>query len=104
MRLASEAMRPHVVSFLDAMLRDRTSTTRIEEIVVSARSPWNGRSLGGLDLRGRYGLTALALREGSEGAFRYGPGPDETMGPDAVLVVLGEVGRIRNARDEAAPA
>jgi voltage-gated potassium channel len=101
MRLASEAVRPHVVSFLDLMLKEQGATFRIEEIRVPAGSPWTGRDLLGLDLRGRWGLTALAVRDLPEGPFRYGPAPEETLRAGAVLVVLGDERRIGEARADA---
>src|SRR3954447_19879492 len=51
MRLASEVLRPHVVGFLDLMLREQSRTLRIEEIVVPTNSPWIGKSLGDIALR-----------------------------------------------------
>lgn len=98
MRLASEAARPHVVGFLDQMLKEKGATVRIEEIRVPERSAWAGRALGGLELRARWGLTALALRDGGDAPFRYGPAPEETLRPGAVLIVLGEASQIGAAR------
>jgi len=101
LRLASEAVRPHVVGFLDQMLKEQGVPVRIEEIRVPPGSRWTGRDLGGLDLRGRFGLTALAMRDAPEAPFRYGPGPEETLQADAVLVVLGDERRIGEARADA---
>jgi voltage-gated potassium channel len=101
MRLASEAVRPHVVSFLDLMLKEQGATFRIEEIRVPAGSPWAGRDLLALDLRGRWGLTALAVRDEPDGPFRYGPGPEERLKGGALLVVLGDERRIGEARGNA---
>jgi len=97
MRLASEAVRPHVVSFLDQMLKERAQTVRIEEIRVSEGSPWSGRALGTLELRKQWGLTTLALRDG-EASYRYGPESHETLAPGTVIIVLGDVTRIGEAR------
>lgn len=101
MRLASEAVRPHVVSFLDLMLKEKGATFRIEEIRVPPGSPWTGRDLETLDLRGRWGLTALAVRDEPDGPFRYGPAPDDRLGSGAILVVLGDERRIGEARGNA---
>jgi len=98
MRLASEAVRPHVVSFLDQMLKERGATVRIEEIRVPAGSKWAGRDLGGLKLRENFGLTALAVREGESAPFRYSPSPEDRLPAGTVLVVLGEVVKIGEAR------
>ena len=38
LRLASEALRPHVTNFLDLMLREKARTLRIDEIVIPAGS------------------------------------------------------------------
>ena len=104
MRLASEAVRPHVVGFLDQMLKEQGATVRIEEIRLPADSRWTGRDLGGLDLRGRWGLTALAVSDAPGSPFRYGPAPEETLRTGAVLVVLGDVRRIGEARVHAGAA
>lgn len=104
MRLASEAVRPHVVGFLDQMLKEKGATVRIEEIRIPIGSRWTGRDLAGLDLRGRFGLTALAMRGEHDPAFRYGPAPEETLAAGTVLVVLGEVARIVEARAAAVGA
>jgi len=101
MRLASEAVRPHVVGFLDQMLKEKGATVRIEEIRITDGSPWTGRDLLGLDLRGRFGLTALAVKDAADAPFRYGPAPEETLKAGAVLVVLGEERRIGEARGQA---
>ncbi len=101
MRLASEAVRPHVVGFLDQMLKEKGTTVRIEEIRIATGSPWTGRDLLGLDLRGRFGLTALALKDAADSPYRYGPAPEETLKEGAVLVVLGEERQIGEARGQA---
>ena len=101
LRLASEAVRPHVVGFLDLMLKERSATLRIEEIRIGETSPWAGRALGGLGLLERWGLTALALRDGEEGSFRYGLAPQETLARGSILIVLGDVARIIEARTAA---
>ena len=51
LRLASEILRPNVVSFLDLMLQEKSRTLRIEEIELGATSAWIGRMVAELDLR-----------------------------------------------------
>jgi voltage-gated potassium channel len=104
MRLASEAVRPHVVGFLDQMLKEKGAPVRIEEIRVPEGSRWKGRDLGGLALRERWGLTALAVKDAPDAPFRYGPAPEESLRSGAVLVVLGEERRIGEARADASAA
>ena len=101
MRLASEAVRPHVVSFLDQMLKEQGSPMRIEEIRIPDGSRWSGRVIGGLELRKRWGLTALAVKDRPDAPFRYSPAPEESLGSGSVLVVLGDQRGIGEARADA---
>ena len=61
MRMAAEALRPHVVNFLDLMLREKSRTLRIEEIEVAPGSAWQGQMLDEVKLRARYHLLPLAV-------------------------------------------
>ncbi len=104
LRLASELLRPHVVSFLDLMLQEKSRTLRIEDIEIGAASPWMGSALRALDLRGKYDLLALAVKsaEGKESVFRANPPDDFKLEPGSVVVVMGDVNDIRRARHDAA--
>ena len=50
--MASELIRPHVVGFLDTMLKEQGKTLRVEEIEVKPTSPWAGSALHALNLKG----------------------------------------------------
>jgi voltage-gated potassium channel len=100
MRLASELIRPSVVSFLDVMLRDRSGTMRVEEITVGEGSPWIGKKLREMDLHGRFDLLALAVRK-PDGGLKYNPRDDTALASGDVLVVLGEVANTWKAREAA---
>ncbi|MBZ5628493.1 MAG: potassium channel protein [Acidobacteriia bacterium] len=104
MRLASEALRPHVTNFLDLMLRERSQTLRIDEIVVPASSPWVGKCMEELKFRARYHLLPLAVKTGtSEHArdFQVNPPDNLALQPGTVVIVMGDVEEIRRARHEA---
>lgn len=101
MRLASEMVRPNVVTFLDMMLRDTDETLRIEEIPVPFHSAWVGQSLGKIELRERFSLSCLAIREPGEEIFRYNPHDSEVVRGNAVIVVMGNVNDIHTARTAA---
>jgi voltage-gated potassium channel len=62
LRMASELIRPHVVGFLDQMLKEQGKTLRVEEIEVKAASAWAGSALQDLNLKGRYNLLVLGLK------------------------------------------
>ena len=104
LRLASELLRPHVVSFLDLMLQEKSRTLRIEDIEIGAASPWAGNALQSLNIRDKYNLLALAVKtgEGKESRFQANPPDDLQLAPGSVLVVMGDVSDIRRARHDAA--
>jgi voltage-gated potassium channel len=99
LRLASELIRPHVVTFLDLMLRAKQEV-RFEEITVGNESPWIGKALGDIDLHGVYDLLVLALRLPS-GEVKYSPEDEVQLAAGDVLVLMGEVSNLWKAREAA---
>jgi voltage-gated potassium channel len=100
MRLASELIRPSVVSFLDVMLRDQAGTMRVEEIPVAEGSTWIGKRLKEVAMQDRYNLLPLAIRK-SEGEVKFNPREDTVVAKGDVVVVMGEVANVWKARDSA---
>lgn len=94
MRMASELVRPHVVSFLDTMLRDTNRNLRVEEVIVPAGSPWIGRAIGDLDTHSRSNCVLLATRT-TGGDHRYNPPDEEQLEEGTVLIVMGEPAGVR---------
>ena len=104
MRMASEVLRPHVVSFLDLMLKEQSKTLRLEEIDVGKKSPWVGKTIQELAIKNRYGILVLAVKSAVEirGArFHVNPPPDHRLSAGEVVIVMGDVSEIRKARLEA---
>ena len=104
MRMASEVLRPHVVGFLDLMLREQSKTLRLEEIDVGKNSPWVDKSIKELAIKNRFGILVLAVKSAVEirGArFHVNPPPDHLLSPGEVVIVMGDVAEIRKARQEA---
>jgi Trk K+ transport system NAD-binding subunit len=93
-----------VVGFLDLMLQEKSRTLRIEDIEIGAASPWSGSALQTLNLRGKYNLLPLAVKnvEGKEPRFLANPPDDLKLEPGSVVVVMGDVNEIRRARHDAA--
>ena len=103
LRMASELIRPHAVSFLDLMLRDPARTLRVEQVEIEPHSAWVGQALAALDLRGRYNLMPMAIkpRHDATAKFLFNP-PDTTLVPaDSVLIVMGDVADLQRARVDA---
>jgi len=104
MRLASEVLRPNVVSFLDLMLREQSRTLRIEDIEAGQGSPWAGRMISDLKIHERHNLLVLAVRTpGDAKTSRFWPNPPHTtmVAPGTAIIVMGDVNDIRRARQEA---
>jgi len=101
LRLASEALRPHVVGFLDLMLREQSRTLRIEDIEVRGGSAWISQTLGELRMHQRYNLLVMAVKNIlGDNAFIANPTDNLRVTPGTVLIVMGDVNDIRRARTE----
>jgi len=100
LRLASEMLRPHVVRFLDRMLRPgQKEVWRIEEIEITRESAAAGKALGSLRLSERVGLPILAVTADEGLDVVYYPGDETLLKPDSRLVVLGNTGQIEKLRE-----
>ncbi|HSD51431.1 MAG TPA: potassium channel protein [Candidatus Methylomirabilis sp.] len=99
LRLVSEMIRPHVVSFLDTMLRDPQRVLRVEEAEVAQGSPVVGKTLGELNLVSRVGLVVIAKRRGATGEFVYNPRASTLLDVGDFLIVCGEPAQLESLRD-----
>lgn len=82
LRIASAMIRPHVVTFLDEMLKSE-SNLRVEEVVVPSGFPET--SVSDLRLRSR-DYILVAIRE--KDRWRFNPADDERVRPGNTLVVM----------------
>ncbi|HEV7221017.1 MAG TPA: potassium channel protein [Terriglobales bacterium] len=105
LRLASEVIRPDVVEFLDLMLKEHSHTLRVEQIEIPEGSSWSGVSLDDLNLRTRYQLMPLALkncgaRQSAGSAFQVNPPGEQVLRDGGIVIVLGDVNDVKRAREE----
>ncbi len=98
LRMASEMIRPHAVSFLDSMIRDPRRVHRVEEAEVPPTSPVIGKTLAQLDLINRVGLVVLARRVAPQGDYEYNPKPSSTLAAGDFLIVCGEPNQLEALR------
>jgi voltage-gated potassium channel len=98
LRMASEMVRPNVVSFLDVMLRGSKASIRFEEAEVPADSPMAGRRLAELELHKRVGLVVIAIRQQTTGTFLYNPAAATVVERGDCLVVCGEPDQLERLR------
>ena len=104
LRLASEAIRPHVVAFLDLLLKEQGRTLRVEEVEIQPGSPWAGKRLHEIDLKGRMNLLVLGLKHSLDSGLPeliVNPSDHATVTGAGVIIVLGDLTDIDSARREA---
>jgi voltage-gated potassium channel len=94
LRMASELVRPTVVTFLDTMLRDEELNLRIEEIDVPEGSPSVGKPLSEIGLEKAPRALLVATR-GPDGQWEYNPERSAVVRAGTVLIFLGSPGDVR---------
>jgi voltage-gated potassium channel len=105
LRMASELIRPHVVGFLDIMLKEQGRTLRVEEIEITAASAWAGSVLHDLDLKGRYNLLVLGVKLPTSEGYTdvlINPPDNSVVERQSVLIAMGDMKDIQRARQDAA--
>jgi voltage-gated potassium channel len=87
LRMASEMLRPHVINLIDAMLRDRESHVRVEELHIPEHSPCVGKSISEADFRSVGNILVIAIRE-HHGQWIYNPTSDVVLEKGMHLIIL----------------
>ena len=98
LRLVSELVRPSVVMFLDAMLRDKASSYRFEELSIPEKSDWANKRLGDIPARSEFGLFVVGARRTGQDSFAYNPEDSWLVEPGQTLVVPGDASDVKRAR------
>jgi voltage-gated potassium channel len=104
LRMASELIRPHVVGFLDTMLKDQDRTLRVEEIEVISTSPWAGKVLHDLNLKSRYNILVLGVKRpaaDSAADLLVNPPDNSVVDKQSIIIAMGDVKDIQRARRDA---
>ncbi len=97
--MASEMVRPKVVSFLDSMLRDTELTLRVEEVTVRPDTSAVGQTLESLHIGDIEGAVLMALRSQNSTSYKFQPPPSTTLEAGMTLIVMTDVeGRSRLER------
>jgi len=89
LRMASTALRPNVVSFLDIMLKEGEGEWRIEEATVPAKSPFLNYTLAKSRISQNTGLVVIAMKKARIGKFIYNPAASTLLEENDKIVVLG---------------
>lgn len=88
LRMASEMIRPTVVSFLDLMLRDQEENLRVEEVTVPEGSRIAGKTVGQLELRSVADVLLLAIKQTND-RWTYNPRDDFEIASGMTLILMG---------------
>ena len=88
MRMASQMVRPSVVTFLDTMLRDKEKGLRVEEITVAKGSEMAGKSIGESRLRERTRALLVAVKRGGTDAYDFNPPDSAQLREGDVLIFI----------------
>lgn len=97
LRMASEALRPAVVSFLDVMLRSSKATLRVEEATIHAGSKLADHPLRDADIAAQTGLLVLATRSDA-GEYYFNPPPATPLAAGQTLIVMGEIEGVKKLK------
>jgi len=104
LRMASDMLRPAVVTFLDMMMRDPRNTLRFEEATVQKDSDIAGKTIAEADVGRKTGVIIVAVRQADTERYTFNPTGDLTLEPGDVLVLIGDLRQIRKLRRYAAKA
>jgi voltage-gated potassium channel len=92
-RIAQTFMRPNVVSFLDTATTHLGIDLEIDEVPVTARSPFAGVTIEGSRIRQDRGVIILAIKR--ESGMRFNPAPDDRIEAGDFLIAMGEPQQLR---------
>ena len=100
LRMASEMIRPTVVSFLDIMMRDPQHTMRMEEVSVPPNSRLIGQSIKQGAIQEKTGLLVIALKK-ADGSYLFNPPSSTQISEQDVLIVCGKKEQVEKIREVA---
>lgn len=101
LRMASQLIRPTVVSFLDQMLRAGGETVRVESVKIPAGSKLIGSRLGEAKSYEKTGLLVIAIARGPS-SYELNPSPQTPLREADELIVCGSREQLQRLTDLAA--
>jgi voltage-gated potassium channel len=98
MRMASEMIRPAVVSFLDLMLREKNRTLRVENVTIRSGSSLVDKSIKELRMGERFDILLLALGKMGSEDFQFNPPQETILKENDILIVMGNISKVSEFR------
>jgi len=88
MRMASQMVRPAVVTFLDTMLRDKEQGLRVEEVDVKTGSALAGKTVGDSGIRSKTRALLVAIKRGGAGGYDFNPSDLSVINEGDALIFM----------------
>jgi voltage-gated potassium channel len=87
--LASAALRPTVISFLDTIMRGQHLNLLLDEVTVKANSAVAGKALRETEISKKIGVVIPALKSVESNKLTFNPSSDSKINPGDTLIVFG---------------
>jgi len=98
LRMASELIRPSVVSFLDLMLRSQEKTIRVDELVIDELSPYRDKTLLATGIVSKKDVTVVALSRQSASSYEFNPPDSAILMQGDVVILMGDINAINSIK------
>lgn len=92
LRMASEILRPKVVTFLDKMLRPGTGPSiRVGEVTVEKGSRLDGKELRDSNIKEETGMVVIAVEKAGSGQISYNPKSGYLLNAGDTIIIIGTI-------------
>jgi voltage-gated potassium channel len=96
MRMASQMLRPAVVTFLDTMLRDKEQGLRVEEVEVKMGSTLARKTVGDSGIRSKTRALLVAIKRGGETGYDFNPADASVINEGDALIFIASPDSLRD--------
>ena len=99
-RMAQVILRPNVDRFMEHVLQTGALGLHMEEVMVEAGAPLDGKSLAQARLRQQFDAVVVALIDAETGEMKFNPRASDLIHAGDVLIVLGNHEMIERLRED----
>jgi voltage-gated potassium channel len=99
-RMANVILRPNVDQFMDRILGGASQDHVFDEVKIFEGSELAGKTLSEAKIRQKYFVVIIAIIPESKEKIRFNPGSDDKISVGDSLIVLGDIQRIKQLREE----
>jgi len=99
LHLASAALRPAVMSFLDAIVRGQHLNLVLDEVTVQATSAVAGKTLRETAISKNIGIVIPAIKSANLNKLTFNPSPDSIIDPGDTLIGFGTPEQLKQLRE-----